>query len=306
MGSGLPNLEYIMSRALLFPGQGSQHVGMGRDRYTSSQTFRRRLDQANDAVDFDLKEFMFEGPVDELTRTEVTQPAIFVHSVALFEAEELEADCVAGHSLGECSALVASGALTFEEGLELVILRGQLMQKAADSSEGTMAAIIGMDDEIVEAICDEATDQTFKPVVAANYNSPGQIVISGDLKAVEAAVELAKGRGCRLAKLLPVGGAFHSPLMEPAAREFGKKLEALTFQKPVCPVYCNVTAEPTQNPEQLQENLYLQLTSPVRWTQTIQKMDKEEITDWLEVGPGKVLQGLVKRTVKGATLAGME
>lgn len=306
MGCGLLNLECIMSRAILFPGQGSQHVGMGSDRYRSSQTFQRRLDQANEAVGFDLKERMFDGPADELTRTEVTQPAIFVHSVALFETEELVADRMAGHSLGECSALVASGALTFEEGLELVILRGQLMQSAADASKGTMAAIIGMDDEIVEAICDEATDQTFKPVVAANYNSPGQIVISGDVKAVEAAVELAKGRGCRLAKLLPVGGAFHSPLMEPAAREFGKKLETLTFRKPNCPVYCNVTAESTKNPEELQMNLYRQLTSPVRWTQTMKEMELDGTTEWMEVGPGKVLQGLVKRTVQGAERTGLE
>lgn len=295
-----------MSRAILFPGQGSQFVGMGRVRYESDEVFKRRLDQADDAVDFDLKEHMFEGPADALTRTEVTQPAIFVHSVALFESEGLEADRVAGHSLGECSALVASGALEFEEGLELVILRGQLMQEAADASEGTMAAIIGMDDEIVEAICDEATQQTFKPVVAANYNSPGQIVISGNMKAVEAAVELAKGRGCRLAKLLPVGGAFHSPLMEPAAKAFGKKLDALTFKKPTCPVYCNVTGAPTSDPDELQENLYKQLTSPVRWTQTIEQMDQDGTTEWLEVGPGKVLQGLVKRTVKGAELAGMQ
>ncbi|MEX1211585.1 MAG: ACP S-malonyltransferase [Balneolaceae bacterium] len=295
-----------MSKAILFPGQGSQHVGMGVDRYASNKIFKRRLDQADEAVDFDLKERMFNGPADELTRTDVTQPAIFVHSVALYESEEIMADRVAGHSLGECSALVASGALTFEEGLELVVLRGQLMQKAANASEGTMAAIIGMDDEIVEAICDEATDQTFKPVVAANYNSPGQIVISGDLKAVEMAVELAKGRGCRLAKLLPVGGAFHSPLMEPAAREFGKKLETLTFRKPECPVYCNVTARPTRDPDELQENLFRQLTSPVRWTQTILQMEQDGAEQWVEVGPGKILQGLVKRTVKGAEYSGIE
>lgn len=295
-----------MSKAILFPGQGSQHVGMGSDRYEANSVFQKRLDQANEAVGYDLKERMFDGPADELTRTEVTQPAIFVHSVALFEAEQMTADRVAGHSLGECSALVASGVLTFEEGLELVILRGELMQRAADASEGTMAAIIGMDDEIVEAICDEATDQTFKPVVPANYNSPGQIVISGDVKAVEAAVELAKGRGCRLAKLLPVGGAFHSPLMEPAAREFGKKLETFTFRTPDCPVYCNVTGRPTHDSGELQENLYRQLTSPVRWTQTILQMDQDGTSEWLEVGPGKVLQGLVKRTVKGAKLSGIE
>jgi [acyl-carrier-protein] S-malonyltransferase len=295
-----------MSKAYLFPGQGSQFIGMGKDLAEANKSVQQRFDEADSILGYSLTDIMFNGPEEKLKQTEFTQPAIFLHSVALFESLGIKPDMTAGHSLGEFSAIVAAGAMTFEDGLKLVSLRGQLMQKAGEENPGSMAAIIGMDDEIVEIICDEATTQTFKPVVPANYNSPGQIVISGDPKAVEEAVELAKGRGCRLAKILPVSGAFHSELMQPAYDGLKEKLKDVTFRKPECPVYSNYTAKPTIRPEEIAENVLNQLLNPVRWTQTLKNMHDDGADEFIEVGPGKVLQGLVKRTLKNVEISGYE
>jgi [acyl-carrier-protein] S-malonyltransferase len=294
----------IMSKAYLFPGQGSQFKGMGKELADENQHVKQRFEEADDLLGYSLTDIMLNGPAEKLKQTEFTQPAIFLHSVALFETLEAKPDMTAGHSLGEFSAIVAAGAMRFEDGLKLVSLRGQLMQKAGEQNPGSMAAIIGMDDEVVEIICDEATSQTFKPVVPANYNSPGQIVISGDSKAVEEAVELAKGRGCRLAKLLPVSGAFHSELMKPAFDGLEEELQSVSFKKPVCPIYSNYTAKPTTDPDKIKENLLEQLLNPVRWTQTLQNMHEDGAVEFIEVGPGKVLQGLVKRTLKNVEISG--
>ncbi len=295
-----------MSKAYLFPGQGSQFIGMGKDLAKENKIVQKRFAEADNILGYSLTDVMFNGPEEKLKQTEFTQPAIFLHSVALFESLDIKPDMTAGHSLGEFSAIVAAGAMSFEDGLKLVSLRGQLMQKAGEENPGSMAAIIGMDDEIVEIICDEATTQTFKPVVPANYNSPGQIVISGDPKAVEEAVELAKGRGCRLAKILPVSGAFHSELMKPAYDGLKGKLKDVTFRKPDCPVYSNYTAKPTENPEEIEENLLKQLLNPVRWTQTLKNMHNDGADEFIEIGPGKVLQGLVKRTLRNVEISGYQ
>lgn len=293
-------------KALLFPGQGSQKVGMGQDHYNSNPVFKKRLDQADEILGYDLSSIMFEGPQDKLTQTKFTQPAIFVHSFALYEQLEQKADMVAGHSLGEFSAIAAAGVLTFKEALELVSLRGKLMQEAGTQQPGTMAAIIGMDDEAVDQICEKATEVIGKPVVAANYNSPGQLVISGDVDAVKKAVDLAKEEGCRLAKMLPVSGAFHSPLMEPARNAFKTKVEEMDFSEPDFPVYSNYTAKGTHDPEVIKQNVIMQLTNPVQWTKTLNNMQSAGAEIFVEVGPGKVLQGLVKRTLKNVTIEGYE
>lgn len=293
-------------KAILFPGQGSQSVGMAKEHYSSDVTIKRMFDEANELLGFSITDIMFDGPPEELMQTKFTQPAIFLHSVALFETLNVTPDVVAGHSLGEFSALYASNAIKFSDALELVALRGSLMQKAGEINPGTMAAIIGMDDDVVDEICLKATEIIQKPVVAANYNCPGQLVISGDVDAVRKAVELAKENGCRLAKILPVSGAFHSPLMKPALEGLKKKLENTSVQTPDFPVYSNVTAKPTSDPVEIKENLVQQLVNPVRWTQTLTEMSENGVAGFIEVGPGKVLQGLVKRTVSNANISGHE
>ncbi len=293
-------------RAFIFPGQGSQKVGMGKNHYDSNEKFRTTLEKANEIMGISLSKIMFEGPSEQLTQTKFTQPAIFVHSVALFETLGQKPDMVAGHSLGEFSALAASEVLDFESAFKLVVLRGSLMQEAGTLYPGTMAAIIGMENEVVEKICDEATKAIQKPVVPANFNSPGQVVISGDVDSVKKAVELAKENGCRLAKLLPVSGAFHSPLMQPAYEALKERLNEIEFRQPVCPVYSNFTATATLDPDLIKENLLQQLVSPVKWTQTIQNMAGDGAADFVEVGPGSVLQGLVKRTLNNVNIEGYE
>ncbi|MFO7845380.1 MAG: ACP S-malonyltransferase [Balneolaceae bacterium] len=293
-------------KAFLFPGQGSQSVGMAKDHFDSNTDIKKRFLNANDILGYSLTDIMFDGPADKLMQTRYTQPAIFLHSVALFEQMEEKPDSVAGHSLGEFSALVAAGVIDFETALTLVDLRGNLMQEAGELHPGSMAAIIGMEDETVDEICEKATSAVNKPVVSANYNCPGQLVISGDVDAVEKAVELAKEEGCRLAKILPVSGAFHSPLMKPALEGLQKKLKEISFNDPQCPFYSNATAEPAEDATVVKKNLIAQLTSPVKWTQTLLNMNENGITDFVEIGPGKVLQGLVKRTVKNANISGKQ
>ena len=249
---------------------------------------------------------MFEGPSEELVQTKYTQPAIFTHSYALFQILDLEPDVVAGHSLGEFSALAAAGSIDFNDALELVSLRGHKMQEAGHENPGTMAAIIGMDDETVDEICEQAANEIGKPVVPANYNCPGQLVISGDVDAVHKAIDIAKEKGCRLAKILPVSGAFHSPLMKPAFEALQAKLESTKFMRPRCKVYSNYTAEASRDETVLKENVLLQLVNPVRWTQTLLNMEKYGIDTFVEIGPGNVLQGLVKRTLKDVNIEGYE
>lgn len=293
-----------MSTAYLFPGQGSQSVGMGSGHYGDQPAFRELCERANKALGFDLTGIMFEGPEEKLKQTEYTQPAIFLHSVALFHTLDATPDMVAGHSLGEFSALVACGATGFEETLLVVRRRGELMQQAGESRPGTMAAVIGMDDEAVEEVCARASRETGKEVVAANYNCPGQLVISGYVEAVEKAVELAGEEGCRLAKVLPVSGAFHSSLMQPAYEGLESALQELAIEKPDCPLYSNYTARPTREPGEIRDNLLNQLLNPVRWTQTLQNMHADGARRFVEVGPGRVLQGLVKRTLDEVQIEG--
>ena len=293
-----------MSKAYLFPGQGSQFVGMGKDLYESNPEAAKYFDEADEILGFSLKEIMFEGPEEKLKQTEFTQPAIFLHSVALFKTLDTNPDMVAGHSLGEFSALVASGAVSFEDALRIVRRRGELMQQAGEQNPGTMGAVIGMDDEAVENVCAEAAEASGKEVIAANYNCPGQLVISGYKEAVEKAVELAKENGARLAKLLPVSGAFHSSLMQPAYDGLKEQLEQLEISEPICPIYSNYTAEATTDTEEIRSNLLNQLLNPVRWTQTLNNMSENGADSFIEMGPGKVLQGLVKRTLKGVEISG--
>jgi [acyl-carrier-protein] S-malonyltransferase len=281
-------------KAYVFPGQASQFEGMGKDLYESSDLAKKLFEQANDILGFRITDVMFEGSAEDLKQTRVTQPAVFLHSIvkAKMAGDEMNPGAVAGHSLGEFSALVAAGALSFEEGLKLVQGRAQAMQKACEMQESTMAAIIGMEDEVVEQIC-EGIDAI---VVAANYNCPGQLVISGSVEGVNQAVEVLKEAGARRALVLPVGGAFHSPLMQPAQDELQAAIEAAAFQQPVCPIYQNATATATTDPEVIQKNLIAQLTAPVRWTQTMKNMIADGVTEFIEVGGnGKTLQGFVKK-----------
>ncbi len=293
-------------KAYLFPGQGSQKVGMGKDHYSSNSQFKSYVDKADQILGYSLSSLMFEGPGEKLTQTQYTQPAIFVHSYALYRVLDEKPDMVAGHSLGEFTALAAADVLHFEDALKLVSKRGELMQNAGEINPGTMAAIIGMDDEIVDQICVEASKESGKPVVPANYNSPGQLVISGAVEAVEKAVELAKEKGCRLAKMLPVSGAFHSPLMKHVFDEFSNALNDVEFNDPQFPVYSNVTGKPVINKIALKENVLNQLVSPVKWTQTLNNMQANNADTFVEIGPGKVLQGLVKRTLKNISIEGHE
>jgi [acyl-carrier-protein] S-malonyltransferase len=279
-------------KAYIFPGQGAQFSGMGKDLYELGGQSKELFDQANDILGFRITDIMFDGTADELKQTKVTQPAIFLHSVILAKTlEKFNPDMVAGHSLGEFSALVANGALSFEDGLQLVAKRAGAMQKACEQNPSTMAAILGLDDPVVEKICNEINDV----VVPANYNCPGQLVISGSNEGVEEACNRMKDAGAKRAMLLQVGGAFHSPLMEPARKELAAAIEQTTFNKPVCPVYQNANALPSSDIDEIKKNLIDQLTAPVRWTQTVQNMVKDGATTFVECGPGKVLQGLVRK-----------
>ena len=289
-------------KAYVFPGQGSQFPGMAKELYETNQAARELFDKANEILGFDITKIMFEGTPEELKQTKVTQPAIFLHSVILAKCStDFKPDMVAGHSLGEFSALTAVGALDFEDGLKLVAIRAQAMQKACEANPGTMAAVLALASEKVEEICQEIDGV----VVPANYNCEGQIVISGTPEAVAQAAEKMKEAGARRALPLPVGGAFHSPLMQPAAEELAEGIESVTFRQPVCPVYQNVTAKPTVDPDEIKKNLLAQLTAPVRWTQTVVNMVADGADTFVECGPGKVLQGLVSKTAPSATVQGM-
>ncbi|MDB5272372.1 MAG: S-malonyltransferase [Chitinophagaceae bacterium] len=290
-----------MKKAYVFPGQGSQFSGMGKELYNSSPLAKQLFDKANEVLGFNISQIMFEGSDEELKQTKVTQPAVFLHSVILAKTQsDFKPDMVAGHSLGEFSALVAANALSFEDGLSLVYKRALAMQKACELNPSTMAAILGLDDAKVEEICASITDEV---VVAANYNCPGQLVISGSMKGIEKACELMKAAGAKRALPLPVGGAFHSPLMEPARVELAAAIKSTTFAQPVCPIYQNVDAKPYTAVADIQQNLIAQLTAPVRWTQTVQHMTADGATLFVECGPGKVLQGLVKKISAASEVA---
>lgn len=289
-----------MKTAYVFPGQGAQFSGMGKDLYESNENAQSLFHEANKILGFDITDVMFNGSTDDLKQTKVTQPAVFLHSVILASTiESFDPDMVTGHSLGELSALVANKTLSFEDGLNLVYQRALAMQKACEMNPSTMAAILGLEDSVVEEACLSINEI----VVAANFNCPGQLVISGSNVGIEKACELLKEKGAKRALPLPVGGAFHSPLMEPARAELQKAIEATHFSNPICPIYQNFTAKATSNPDEIKSNLISQLTAPVRWTQSVQAMVADGATNFIEVGPGKVLSGLVKKIHREAEVA---
>jgi len=295
-----------MKHAFIFPGQGSQFPGMGKDYYEHSAFSKKLFEQANDILGFRLSDVMFNGSDDELKQTRVTQPAIFLHSLIAYKSlDEIHPNMVAGHSLGEFTALVANGTMSFEDGLRLVSLRAEAMQKACEVTPSTMAAVLALDDQKVEDICAEVAAESGEVVVAANYNCPGQLVISGSIPGVQAACERLKAAGAKRAMLLPVGGAFHSPLMLPAKEELASAIESVKFHTPTCPIYQNIVAKAVTDPESIKKNLVDQLTGPVRWTQLIQAMIADGATRFTEVGPGKVLQGLVLKIDKSMEVNGV-
>lgn len=285
-------------KAYVFPGQGAQFTGMGKDLYDNSVVAKELFEKANEVLGFDITKIMFEGTAEDLKQTKVTQPAVFLHSVILAKTiENFEPQMVAGHSLGEISALVAANVLDFESGLKLVYKRALAMQAACEAQPSTMAAILGLEDAVVEQVCEEIEGI----VVAANYNCPGQLVISGEIEAVNAACEKLKEMGAKRALVLPVGGAFHSPLMKPAEEELAKAIEETPFNTPICPVYQNVTTTAVTDPLEIKKNLIAQLTAPVKWTQSVQHMIADGATEFIEVGPGNTLQGLVKKVSREVT-----
>ena len=287
-----------MKKAYVFPGQGAQYCGMGKELYESNEEARAMFESANDILGFRITDVMFSGTDEELKQTKVTQPAVFLHSVILAKVLGVEPVAVAGHSLGEFSALVVAGALSFEDGLRLVSKRAMAMQKACEVEQGAMAAVLRLSDETIENICEGVEGV----VVPANYNCPGQLVISGAVSAVTEACEKMKEAGARRALVLPVGGAFHSPLMEPARKELAEAIEAADFKTPICPIYQDVDALPHTSPEEIKANLIAQLTAPVRWTQIVERMTTDGITDYVELGPGTVLQGLISKISPDATV----